>query len=80
LQQFLLAYTCATPSNLALRLSYSCMFSITTSIEARTASGDCIGRAFEMMALALLSKTLGADTAHHLFPAPASPAVRGENL
>ena len=48
--------------------------SLATSIEARTASGDRIGRAMEMMALALLSKTLGADVMGELFPPPAPPA------
>jgi hypothetical protein len=49
--------------------------SLATSIEARTASGDRIGRAMEMMALALLSKTLGADAARELFPPPAPPTL-----
>ena len=58
--------------------------SLATSIEARTASGDRIGRAMEMMALALLSKTLGADAARELFPPPAPPTLaappaRGDN-
>jgi len=64
--------------------------SLATSIEARTASGDRIGSAFEMMTLALLSKTLGADAVRELFPAPtpaaraapaalAAPPARGDN-
>ena len=64
--------------------------SLATSIEARTASGDRIGRAFEMVAMALLSKTLGADAVRELFAAPtpaaraapaalAAPPARGDN-
>ena len=50
--------------------------SLATSIEARNASADRMGRAFEMMAMALLSKTLGADAVQHLFPPAAAQVPR----